>query len=188
LPLDVEEVRHSEGQETQDCELRAAKRLVRRLRADHRQLAMGIVGDALYGHEPLIVELQRLRMRFVLVAKPSSHAALFAQGEEREQGGECVHGRWEEGTGRHRRTLADRSATDGPLTQAEAGRVNFLEVWEQRPDGTVGYHNSCVTDFAVTPQTVAPITGIGRSRWKIENEPFNVQKNHGYELGSNTCL
>jgi hypothetical protein len=32
-------------------------------------------------------------MRFVLVAKPSSHAVLFAQVEEREQRGECGHGR-----------------------------------------------------------------------------------------------
>ena len=182
LPLDVEEVRNSEGQEPQDCELTAAKRLVKRLRGEHRQLAMCIVGDDLYGHEPLIAELQRLRLHFVLVAKPSSHAALFVQLAEREQRGECTQGTWTEGTGPRRRTFAYRSAADVPLTHSGTVRVNFLEVWEQRPDGTVGYHNSWVTDFAVTPQTVAPITGIGRSRWKIENEQFNVQKNHGYEL------
>jgi hypothetical protein len=158
---------------------------VKRLRAEHRQLAMCLVGDDLYGHEPLIVELQRLRLPFVLVAKPSSQAALFAQRAEREQRGECVHGTWTEGTGPRRRTFAYRRAADIPLTQTGAGRVNFLEVWEQRPEGTVGYHNSWVTDFAVTPQTVAPLTGIGRSRWKIENEQFNVQKNHGYELEHN---
>jgi hypothetical protein len=185
LPLAVEEVRNSEGQEPQDCELTAAKRGVKRLRAEHRQLAMCIVGDDLYGHEPLIAELQRLRLRFVLVAKPSSPAALFAQLAEREQHGECVQGTWPEGTGPRRRTFAYRSAADGALTQAGTVRVNFLEVWEQRPDGTVGYHNSWVTDFAVTPQTVAPITGIGRARWKIENEQFNVQKNQGYELEHN---
>jgi hypothetical protein len=185
LPLDVEEVRNSEAHETQDCELTAAKRLVKRLRAEHRQLAMCIVGDDLYGHEPLIAELQGLRMRFVLVAKPTSHAALFAQLAEREQRGECAQGTWTEGTGLRRRTFAYRTAADMPLTQTGAVRVNFLEVWERRPDGTVGYHNSWVTDFAVTSQTVAPITGIGRARWKIENEPFNVQKNHGYELEHN---
>jgi hypothetical protein len=32
---------------------------------------------------------------------------------------------------------------------------------------------------------VATIIGIGRSRWKIENEQFNVHKNHGYELEHN---
>ena len=185
LPLDVEEVRNSEGQEPQDCELTAAKRLVKRLRTEHRQLAMCIVGDDLYGHEPLIGELHRLRMRFVLVAKPSSHPALFAQVAECEQRGACEHGTWTEGTGPRRRTFTYRTAAALALTQSEAVRVNFLEVWEQRTDGTVGYHNSWVTDFAVTPETVAAIAGIGRSRWKIENEQFNVQKNHGYELEHN---
>jgi hypothetical protein len=78
VPLEVEEVRNGEGQETQDCELTAAKRWVKRLRAEPRQFSRCIVGDDLYGHEPLIAELQALRMRFVLVAKPTSHTALFA--------------------------------------------------------------------------------------------------------------
>ena len=185
LPLDVEEVSNREVPEPQDCELTAAKRLVKRLRGEHRQLAMCLVGDDLYGHEPLIAELQRLRLRFVLVAKPNSHPALFAQVAEREQRGECRQGTWTEGTGPRRCTYAYRTAADLPLTQSGAVRVNFLEVWEQRPNGVVGYHNSWVTDFVVTPETTGPITGMGRSRWKIENEQFNVQKNHGYELEHN---
>ncbi|MBS1789930.1 MAG: hypothetical protein JST85_19560 [Acidobacteria bacterium] len=34
-------------------------------------------------------------------------------------------------------------------------------------------------------ETVATLVGVGRARWKIENEQFNVQKNHGYELEHN---
>ena len=64
-------------------------------------------------------------MRFVLVAKPSSHVALFAQVEEREQRGACEHGMWEEGTGRHRRTFAYRRANDIPLTQSGRGAGQF---------------------------------------------------------------
>jgi hypothetical protein len=185
LPLDAEEVHNSDGLQKQDCELTAAKRLVTRLRAEHRQLSMCIVGDDLYAHEPFIQELRARRMSFVLVAKPTSHVALFAHLEEREQRGVGVRGTWEEGTGRHRRSFEYRSAADVPLTQSGAVRVNFLEVWERRTDGTVGYHNSWVTDLVVTAETVAAIVGIGRSRWKIENEQFNVHKNHGYEVEHN---
>jgi hypothetical protein len=185
LPLDAEEVRNTDGQQKQDCELTAAKRLVNRLRAEHRQLSMCIVGDDLYGHEPFIQELRALRMSFVLVAKPTSHGALFEQLEEREQRGEGIRGTWTEGSGRHRRAFEYRSATAVPLTQSGVERVNFLEVWERRPDGTVSYHNSWVTDLVVTPATVVSIVGIGRSRWKIENEQFNVHKNHGYEVEHN---
>jgi len=37
----------------------------------------------------------------------------------------------------------------------------------------------------MTRDNAATIIGIGRSRWKIENEQFNVHKNHGYELEHN---
>jgi len=126
-----------------------------------------------------------LRLRYVLVAQPSSPPARFAQVAAREQRGECVHGTWTEGAGPRRRPFAYRTAADLALTQSGVVQVNFLEVWEQHPDGTVGYHNSWVTDFVVTHETVAAIAGMGRSRWKIENEQFNVQKNHGYELEHN---
>jgi hypothetical protein len=107
VPLAAEEVRNSDAEQApQDCELTAAKRLGKRLRAEHRQLAMCMVGDDLSGHEPFIVELQGLRLRYVLVAKPSSHPALFAQVAAREQRGECVHGTWTEGAGPRRRTFA----------------------------------------------------------------------------------
>jgi hypothetical protein len=185
LPLDAEEVRNTDGLQKQDCELTAAKRLVKRLRAEHRQLSLCIVGDDLYGHEPFIEELRAQRMSFVLVAKPTSHVALFEQLEEREQRGEGVRGAWTEGTGCHRRSFEYRSAAAVPLTQSGAVQVNFLEVWERRADGTIGYHNSWVTDLVVTPATVVSIVGIGRSRWKIENEQFNVHKNHGYEVEHN---
>ncbi len=185
LPVDAEEVHNTDGQQKQDCELTAAKRLVKRLRAEHRQLAVGIVGDDLYGHEPFIEELRALRMSFVLVAKPTSPVALFEQLAEREQRGECVRGAGTEGTGRQRCSFEYRSAAAVPLTRTGTVRVNFLEVWERRADGTVGYHNSWVTDFVVTPATVGSIVGSGRSRWKIENEQFNVQKNPGYEVEHN---
>ena len=47
------------------------------------------------------------------------------------------------------------------------------------------YHNAWCTDLEVTADNVAVVVRIGRSRWKIENEHFNVHKNHGYELEHN---
>lgn len=47
VPLDAEAVRHTDGHQKQDCALTAAKRLCKRLRAEHRQLSLGIGGDDL---------------------------------------------------------------------------------------------------------------------------------------------
>jgi hypothetical protein len=39
-----------------------------------------------------------------------------------------------------------------------------------------------MTRWRSTAENMAAIAGLGRSRWKIENEQFNVHKNQGYEL------
>lgn len=185
LPLDAEEVRNTDGQEKQDCELNAGKRLIERLRQEHRQLSLIVTGDDLYSHEPLILELRNLRMNFVLVAKPSSHAELYEWVEDLDRLGQCGKGAWEEGPLAKRRSFQYRIARQVPLTQSDQVRVNFVEVWERNKSGKVVYHNAWVTDFEVTPENAATIVGTGRARWKIENEQFNVQKNHGYELEHN---
>jgi hypothetical protein len=185
LPLDAEEVRNTDGTAKQDCEINAGKRLAQRLRQEHRQLQMVIAGDDLYAHEPFILDVRALRMSFVLVAKPESHQELYEWVEDLDRMGQCVKGKWEEGPLAKRRYFEYRIASQVPLTQSDQVHVNFVEVWERNKAGKVIYHNAWVTDFDVTPENVATIAGIGRARWKIENEQFNVQKNHGYELEHN---
>lgn len=185
LPLDAEQVRNEDGQEKQDCEINAGKRLVQRIREQHRQLSLCVLGDDLYAHEPFVRDLRELRMGFVLVAKPASHVELFDWVEDLDRLGECRRGKWEEGPVCKRRYFEYRLAAQVPLTQSGEVLVNFVEVWERNKEGKVVYHNSWVTDFEVWPENAATIIGIGRARWKIENEQFNVQKNHGYELEHN---
>lgn len=185
LPLDAEEIRNGDGKEKQDCEINAGKRLVTRLRQEHRQLPMLVTGDDLFGHEPFIKLLRQLRYGFVLVAKPTSHKELFEWVEDLDRLGACVQGRWEEGPASKRRYFEYRIASQVPLTQSDEVLVNFVEVWEYDKNGKQIYHNSWVTDFDVTTENVATIIGLGRSRWKIENEQFNVHKNQGYELEHN---
>jgi hypothetical protein len=71
------------------------------------------------------------------------------------------------------------------LTAARRLWATWVEVWEHDRTGTQLYHNAWFTDLEVRADTVAAIMRIGRSRWKIENEHFNVHKNHGYELEPN---
>ena len=40
----------------------------------------------------------------------------------------------------------------------------------------------CLTDLSVTEKNIKRVIWDGRKRWKIENEGFNCQKNHGYYL------
>jgi len=58
VPLDVEEVRNATAESTpQDSELMAGKRLIARLRREHPQMALIVIGDDLYAHVPFVEQL-----------------------------------------------------------------------------------------------------------------------------------
>jgi DNA-binding response OmpR family regulator len=186
LPLDVEEVRNATAESApQDCELTAGKRLSARLRQEHPQLALIMIGDDLYSHVPFVEQLQQLRQHYVLVAKPASHPTLLATVTAAESTERSQTGHWAEGSGARQRTYTYRLVPHVPLSLESAVRVTYVEVWEQNAKGEQLYHNSWITDLDVDAANVAVVVQIGRTRWKIENEQFNVHKNHGYELTHN---
>jgi hypothetical protein len=185
--LDVETVRNQDYADKQDCEMNAAKRLVLRLRRKHPRMKMILGGDDLYSREPFVELIEANKLSYLLVAKPDSHKELFEWVEEIEKIGEVERGRYEEGTGpkRKRRVVEYRIARNVPLSWTRKVMVTFVEAWVRDAGGDLLYHNSWVTDLEVNRQTVGTIIAIGRSRWKIENEQFNVHKNGGYELEHN---
>jgi hypothetical protein len=186
VPIDVEEVRNATAESApQDCELTASKRLIARLRREHPQLALIVIGDDLYSHVPFVGQLQQLRQHYVLVAKPSSHPTLMAAVAAAEGTGQSQTGQWPEGSGARQRMYTYRLVRHMPLALESAVRVTYVEVWEHTAKGELLYHNSWITDLDVDAANVAVVVQIGRTRWKIENEQFNVHKNHGYELTHN---
>ena len=100
LPLDVEEVRNATAESTpQDCELTAGKRLIARVRREHPQLALIVIGDDLYSPVPFVELLQQQRQHYVLVAKPSSQPTLVAAVAAAEGIEQSQTGQWTEGGG-----------------------------------------------------------------------------------------
>lgn len=185
FPIEAEEVRNTDGKEKQDCELNAGKRLIVRFRQEHPQMRVIVGGDDLYAHEPFVKLLGEKRLHFVLVAKPESHQELFDWVEDLDRIGACERGAWQEGPACQRRFFEYRIARQVPIKAEGEVEANFIEVWERDREGKLLYHNSWITDLDIDQENVAVIVRIGRSRWKIENEQFNVHKNGGYELEHN---
>jgi hypothetical protein len=79
------------------------------------------------------------------------------------------------------RWLCDVPLRDGK----DALSVNWFEIEIINAAGEVTYHNSFVTDLPIDASTVAELADCGRTRWKIENETFNVLKTKGYNLEHN---
>ena len=63
--------------------------------------------------------------------------------------------------------------------------VNWIGMEIVDAKGKVKFSTAWVTSLPVSKYNVAEIATCGRGRWKIENEGFNVMKNHGYELEHN---
>jgi hypothetical protein len=175
-------------QRKQDCELKALRRLAKRLRQEHPQLPICLCGDGLNACGESFQIARDYRMSFIHVFKEGRLPALWRdfQGlltlcpEQKVE----VHTpqkvqqsyRWVNGL--------DYTDSDGRPWQ-----LNAIQCDETHSDGTKGRW-AWLTWLEVTAQTVAEVaTQAGRQRWCIENQGFNVQKNselnleHAYSEG-----
>jgi len=184
IPFMPEQISNEDGDEKQDCEMNAAKRYVKKLRAAHPQLGLIIGGDSLFSRQPLIEEILREKAHYLFTAKSEDHKYLF------------------EWIGAYK-ALKNFSTVDKngdrhdyewmnqvPLNGREDSiMVNFFRYQMVRVDDQgiekVVYKSSWVTDLEISAENVKILVRTGRCRWKGENEVFNVMKNHGYYMDRN---
>jgi len=180
--LAPESIQNIDGNTKQDCEINAGKRLVKKIRATHPKLKIIIAGDGLYSKQPFIDELKQYGMSFILVAKPTDHKFLYQWFSEFHQMGETQQLEISDHKGR--RHLYEWF-NDIPLNGSkDADNVNYFEYTIFKGD-KVNYHNSWVTDIAISEDNIIQLVKGGRARWKIENEAFNTLKNQGYHIEHN---
>lgn len=120
-------------------------------------------------------------MDFIIGVKPGSNGALFNEVLKRLGGSECTEsapGDLNEKGG----SCGFRFTNDIALNESYPDlRVNYLEYWEFDKNGKQTIF-AWVTSLPVSSDNAYEITSAGRTRWKVENELFNVIKNKGYNL------
>jgi hypothetical protein len=167
----------------QDCELKAYRRLLARLRGEFPQLRICVTGDSLFACGEGFQIAKDYHASFVYVFKEGRLPAVWAdfQGllslcpEQRVQWITPAQVRQEY------RWVDKVSYTDS------AGRpwqFTAIQCEEIHKDGTKGRWAWVVSsDLKVDHDTVAEVsTTGGRQRWHIENQGFNTQKNSGLNL------
>jgi len=185
IPLAPEPIIKQDGDNKNDCERNAGKRLLRKIRAEHPNLKMIVVEDGLASNAPHIRQLKSLDMRFLLGAKPDDHEHLFGEVSQAEAEGRATTLRWSD-KAKQERQCEIRFAHDLPLNQSNADLlVNFLQYTEVAPDGSIRKRFSWVTDLTITRENAHHLVRGGRARWKIENETFNTLKNQDYHFEHN---
>lgn len=164
----------------QDCELKAFGRLADTLKARFPHLPICILGDSLLACGPVIDICQHNHWAYILTFKPGRTPALWQEFQ----------------------ALSDQTPQNSLAIQpAEGTRRLYRWVNELPFDDKCGHHHcldallleetvegktttfSWITSIRLNPSTVDPVaTRGGRTRWKIENQGFNHQKNSGLNL------
>lgn len=183
--LDPEFMTPQDGHEKQDCEQQAIKRWVKRNAERFEPWSVTILTDDLHCHQPLCKLLLEHKMHFILTCKPRSHKALYEELAllERVEGAIStkVVRKW---NGRYHERWVYRWAEQLPLRgDSKTLMVYWCELTiSNETTGKQLYHNSWATDHILNEQRVVEVAADGRSRWKVENEGYNVLKNRGYNF------
>jgi hypothetical protein len=181
LPFAPEPITRADGEQKNDCERNAVKRLVEQLRQDYPQRKMIILGDALFATGPYLKQLKALDFRFIIGVKPGDHEALFEALDAGLADGSTQE--WEY-VDEHRVEHGYRWRNQVALNASHPElKVNVLEYWQIKAGQQTVF--SWVTDLELFPARLEKIMRGGRARWKIENETFNTLKNQGYHLEHN---
>ena len=165
----------------QDCELKAAQRLLPRLKKAYPQLRFVLALDSLYGCGPLFALAQELKWSYVVTFKEGRTPTLWQ--EYRALLPQCPENSlkrtWGDGRVQEFRWVTQLSYED---SEHRCWKLNALECTEMTADKDRHYF-AWLTPLPVGRKTVEEIAQKGgRYRWKIENEGFNRQKHSGLNL------
>lgn len=183
IPLMPEPILKQDGQDKNDCERNALKRWLEKFRQDHPHLRVIATLDALYANAPVIGDLRKALVAWIIRVKEEGNAFLFEQVAQRVEQGRTEEFAAVGEDSVHRRY---RLAWDLPLNESHPEvRVDFLEVWEASAGGEL--HFAYIIDpwLGLSRPRAERLMWGGRSRWKVENETFNTLKNQGYHLEHN---
>jgi hypothetical protein len=165
----------------QDCELKAAQRLLPRIKKEHPQLRFVLAVDNLYACGATFALAKQLNWSYVVTFKEGRTPALWQEYQSLLPA--CPENtltrRWGDGRLQQFCWVAHLDYQD---SEGRCWKLNALECTETRTDGPSRYF-AWLTDLPVGRNTVEEIAQQGgRDRWKVENEGFNRQKNSGLNL------
>ena len=184
LPLSPEFVSPQDGSKKQDCEQRAAGRWLDKHMPSVKYLKPVFLGDDLYAHQPFCEKILCNEASFIFTCKAPSHKTLYEyiSGAELES---LTLTRPLPGKGRRTyqyQWLENIPVRDGP----KALSVNWISLKITDPAGKIkASTHSFITDISPSKENIEELIACARTRWKIENETFNVLKNNGYNLEHN---
>ena len=169
------------GDDKQDCELKAFKRLAVKLKQTYPRLPMIIVADSLYPNQSCFDICENNGWGYIFTFKDGCLKSiqdevallrpLHGQQENKQE-----NSLWE-----NNHIKKETLEFINGLGYQNKYRLNWLEYTKKAGEETEQIFTH-VTNIHITKKNVRDISDNGRLRWIIENQGFNTQKNGGYDL------
>jgi hypothetical protein len=158
----------------QDCELKAFYRLAEKIKTAFPRLPICLTMDSLYACEPVFRICRDFGWHFIIRFKDGSIKTLAEDfhGLKNMEPDQCFS-RLSENIHQEYKFVCGLEYQDFKLNIAECVEA---KPWKESTPFVF------VTDLPITAKNCATLVYDGRRRWRIENEGFDIQKNHGYFL------
>lgn len=179
ISVDSEWIINQNGKfDKQDCEQAAFKRLSAKVKSTYPRMDILVTADGLYCSGPVFSIIKEYGWDFIFTFKDDSLKSLWK--EIKAQTPTTIervvkklgNGQW----------LTESFAYLNELCY-QGHRVSFLEHRQYQQDLEATERHVHLTSLEIGPHNARQASEQGRMRWKIENQGFNAQKNHGFALG-----
>lgn len=154
----------------QDCELKAFKRLARKIKKEYPKLKIIISGDALYANQTVLKICKEYGWKYIIRFKEGVIPTLYNEFTKIvKNDNECNETNYEFVT----------------KIDYQDYKTNIIRYTEKKKDKITEF--MYMTDLPITNKNIKESIYLGRKRWKIENEGFNIQKNGTFDIGHLYC-
>jgi len=172
----------SENVSKQDCEIKASKRLLKRIKEEFSRLKICILGDSLYAAQSIIDICKEYGWNYLLRSKEGRQKNLILDYGYVLENGE--YGEKKNLLGKEKGTAKYVNHVD-ELT-GKTFTANIFEYEYEQINKRTNKKNTVkfqwITDIELTNRNIEEMVKCARKRWKIENEGFNTQKNILYKI------
>lgn len=148
----------------QDCEIKAFKRLAKKIKKEYPRLKMLIGADALYAKKTILDICKENEWKYIIRFKEGTIPTLYKEFKSIvEKENESNKANYEYVT----------------KIDYEEEKINIIKYIDSVKNTEFVY----ITNLPISNKNIENTINVGRKRWKIENEGFNMQKNGTFDIG-----
>lgn len=160
----------------QDCEQNAAKRLLGRIKKQYPRLKICVMGDALYAAESIMEICRMNHWTYILNKKDGNQKNITKDYDYIKSANPYDY---------HKVKYKSEQGKSYYVNHVEevTGKTEIFNVYEYEYTHDEKSHRFVwITNIKLKKNNLEEMVSAGRSRWKIENEGFNNQKNGLYRI------